>query len=146
MEIKMKVHLTLYTSTELPMFHRKLKNQVIFGKTRLCLTLCDVVLINIFQIDTEILNHFIQSWCVTNMFILAKFTVTIFPCFFKHWTWLYEISLFSVRISTQLDWRFALVRIFNYKNRILDVVEMYSIINFILKCILLNDWTKPNSS
>ena len=95
--------------------------------------------LNIFQINTEIFNQFIQSCCVTNMFIVAKFVVTTFPCFFKHWTWLYQISLFSILISTQLDWRFPLVRIFNYRNRILDAVEMYSIKNFILKCIPLNN-------
>ena len=93
---------------------------------------------NIVQIITKIFPQFIQLCCLTNVFIAAKIVATIFLCFFKHWTWLDRISLFLFEfLTTQRNWGFVLIRIFNYKRkRILDVVEMYLVINFILHLIL----------
>ena len=41
------------------------------------------------NIDT----HHLLICCVTNAFTAAKFFLTIFSCFYKHWTWLRRISL-----------------------------------------------------
>lgn len=56
---------------------------------------------NIFQIITEMFTQFIQLCCVVNVFIAAKFVVARFPCFFKHWTWLYRTR---IRISNNTVW------------------------------------------
>ena len=81
-----------------------------------------------------------QFCCTTNVFIAAKFVVTILSCFFKHWRWLNRISLFSLFLfeflTKKRDWKFILIRIFNNRRCFLDELEMCLITNIFLKYIL----------
>ena len=71
--------------------------------------------------------------CFANMFIASKFVV-IFPCFFKHGTRLHQISLFLFEFrTTQRDWRFVFIRMFNKRTYIVDAIKIYSIMNFSFK-------------
>ena len=72
---------------------------------------------NIFQITVaEILIQFILLRCVTNVFILTKFVLTIFSYFHKHWTWLRQISFVSFEfLITERISKFMLTWIFNIR-------------------------------
>ena len=61
---------------------------------------------------------------------------TIFSWFYKHWTWLHQTSLFSFEfLTTEPDWKFKLIQMFGYRKSFLGEVEIYFLINFILKFI-----------
>ena len=73
---------------------RNNENQVTLGSTRLCLNSFDMFWLGYFPDNfCNIDSHHLLICCVTNVFTAAKFFLTIFSCFYKHWTWLRRISL-----------------------------------------------------
>ena len=82
-----------------------------------------------FRIITEIFIQLIHLFYITNAFIEAKFCFKIFSFFeiFKN------IECYCIECrTTERDWKFLLIQMFNNRKCFLDVVEIYSITNLIL--------------
>ena len=102
--------MTLYTAAELQAFHGKFENQVILGRARLSVMrwgLDGIFSKQLQKLSSLIFTKFIQLCCVTKVFIVAKFDVTMFSYFSKHWPWLHWIGLMSFEfLITERDSKF----------------------------------------
>lgn len=71
-----------YIAAELPVFHSKIENQAIIGKTHLCVNSCEIVLAGIFP--KWLLKYLFSLFCyvlLLDVIIAAKFFVIIFSAF-----------------------------------------------------------------
>ena len=110
-----------YIAVELPALLSKIEYQVSLTGFYLCL----------YPLE-NFLNNF---WCIQ----CSNFSLELFFLFLKNWIRLYRISLFSFEfLSTESDWTFKLIRLFNNRKSLMFVLEIYLIINFVMKYIPFN--------
>ena len=130
MEVQLVDTLVTVYNSRITRFSYRFENEVIIGRTR-----------GIFS-DT-LLKYLLSLFSyvfISTVFIIitAKFVGAIFPLF-KNWPWLHWISLFLFELCTiQRVWRFSLIATLNNRKCYMCVAEIYSIINFTLKCIPFN--------
>ena len=131
MEVQLVDTLVTVYNSRITRFSYRFENEVIIVRSRgILLTHCW----NIYSVYSVIFFLIFTVFII----ITAKFVGAIFPLF-KNWPWLHWISLFLFELCTiQRVWRFSLIAILNNRKCYMCVAEIYSIINFTLKCIPFN--------